>query len=208
MIHRSVKFKVLIAAASTILYLFTSIVNEAKRVDQLELEPVNLSNIANGLHHGGFVYQNDVIEVNIIMESSILRDIQVVKHINGQVYTEGAKELVTEVLSTQNLEYPTNEMESLQERAAKKALLHAIRAALIDAPFPSENDHSPYTVNGIIFLLAFCACCGALGAQLAGYMAFRTADMRSANNWVQIEDLLIFVGTAGFVLGCLLKITG
>jgi uncharacterized protein with FMN-binding domain len=188
--------------------LVVSVQNEAKRVDKLPLEPVSLGKVADGTHHGGFVYQNQVIEVNVTTEAQTLRDIQVVRHIKGDVYTKGAQALVSHVLNSQKLECSTNATETIQERAAKKALLHAIQGALAGRPIPLDKERSPRTAPGILFLLAFYACCGSLGTQLAGYMAFRSGNVGAATMWVGLEDILIFGGVACCGLGLLLTIGG
>jgi uncharacterized protein with FMN-binding domain len=207
MIQRSATVKIIGTAIALLAYFVVSIQNEAKRVDSLALEPLNLGKVADGSHRGGFVYQNQLIEVSVTMEDQTLRDIKVVRNIKGDIYAKGAQALVSHILSTQRIECPTNATESIQQRAAKKALLHAILGALAGSQVPSKEQRSPRTAPGILFLLSLYAFCGSLGTQLAGYMAFRSGNIGAATMWVGLEDIAFFAGATCCGFGLLLTIT-
>jgi len=208
MIQRTVKFKLFALATALAAYLFTSVQNEARRTDALQLDPVDMGKVPDGVHDGGFVYQNQWIKVSVTTESQTIQDIRILENIKGDLYAESAKALVAHVLSSQKLAFPSNTTDSLQIRAAKKAILHAIHGALTQAPVPAEKERSPRTPAGILFLVSFYACCASLGTQLAGYTAFRSGNVCAATVWVRLEDITIIGAGACCGFGLLLTIMG
>ena len=194
MIQRSAIFKVFCAIIAIAAYLISSVQNEAKRVDQLPIQTVNLEEVVDGTHQGGFVYQNQVLQVTVTTAEHKVRDIQVVKHLPGDNYAKDAQALVSQVLKAQKVDLPVDSNELLRQRAAKRALLFAIQGALNDVPLPSSKERSPYSTPSILFLIAFYSLCSVLGFQFAGYIAFRQGNLNAAKICVSIEDIAVLAG--------------
>jgi len=206
MIHRSATFKVICTGIALVAYLIVSVQKEARRIDQLSLQPVNLEEVPDGAHQGGFVYQNQLSRVTVTTGGHRIQDIQVINHLSGEVYTQNANSVISQVLKAQTVNVPTDPNESLQQRAAKKALLFAIQGALKNTPLPSNEERSPRSTPSVLFLIAFSALCGSLGTQLAGYIAFRSGNLSSATKWVQLEDITFLAGVLAAAFALILTI--
>ncbi|MFO1531686.1 MAG: hypothetical protein U1F77_18605 [Kiritimatiellia bacterium] len=201
-------FKMFGAAAALWASLITLATSEARRIERLPIKSLHLADVPDGTHPGAIVYQNQLTKVSVITADRKIRDIQIVHHLPGKIFTNGARESVSEIVRTQTLDATKYAGRPLQERATNKALLLAVQAALDYTPLPADNERSPSTPASLLFFVAFVALCSSLGTQLAGYLAYQSGNPSSATHWVGLEDLAFFVGVLCILPALLLTLAG
>ena len=188
--------KIFLTAGAWVTFLIASTQLEAKRIDKLEVHPVDLGKVADGLHQGGIIYQSQIVQVAVTTQSHRIADIQVVKHLSGSIYEKGAQTIVSQVIETQRVDLAVDSNETFLERTAKKALLLAIEGALNGTPVPSSDEQSPASVPSTLLLFAFFAGCASLGAHWAVRLASRAGMHGVARMWFAFEEIAFLGGGA------------
>lgn len=186
---RSVWVKLFCTAAVLAAYFFGSAFLEAKRVNRIQVRSVDVGQVVDGAYQGGFVYQNQVVQVTVTTKGHEITDMQVVENLRGDIYTKAAQSVVSQVLQAQRVDIPADANDAFLIQADKKALLLAAQGALSGTPIPSSKERSPVPAEAILFLLSFYAGCFSLGTQWAGYIAFRLGRLNTAARWVVLEDI-------------------
>lgn len=196
--------KVLLTLAGFLGFLFAAAGFDARRVDQLPQNPVTLNEVADGPHRGYFMYQNQVMEVAVTTRDHRIVEIKVIRNLSGELYASAAQMVASRVRETQTTDIGSDASESLQLRAHKKAILHAIENALRDVPAAETTTPLPRPWPVTLLLGAFFLGCGSLGAHWAGFMGFRRGMLGAARFWVLLEQLAFWAGTACVLLAILL----
>lgn len=206
MIQRSAPFKIFCGGVALFAYFGSFTYMEAKRVDAKELPALNFQDLSDGSYQGGFIYSAQVTTVNVEVSDHRIKSIATIKHLSGEKYRKAAESVVSDVLKSQTLKLPAKSGDTILDRASKKALLFAVRSALAKEALPSVDKYSlPWSIADFFFL-AFAAFCLSLGAQLIGYVAFRSRNLRLARNTVAIEDITFLAGGACCGIGLVLSI--
>ena len=106
-LYKSEREKGMIKAGIIFMFLLLVVLgcdeSESKRIRELQLPDIDLSEIEDGTYTGQFIHHNNVYESQVIMKGHRIDDIQVLQW-EGDKYDQKALEIMQRVIEKQSLQ--------------------------------------------------------------------------------------------------------